>query len=117
MREKIKKYLDILKIELSDLEEDLSALEDIYKERQRNREITNYVLLENTTVIQRELKGMKRVVEAMEDIHPETYSNLEELIQDLYGRFQEQLADYQVPETLQELLMRKLVKVKEYVGG
>src|SRR6056297_2718860 len=104
MKEKMKKFLDILKVELSDLQEDILALEDIYKERQKNREITNYVLLENTTVIQRELKGLKRIVDAMEDIQPETYTSLDGFIQDLYKRFRDQLADYQVPEILHELL-------------
>lgn len=115
MKEKVKKFLDILKVELVDLEDDISTIKEIYKKRQQNKEITNYVLLENTTVLQRELQGIQHVVETMEGISPETYSNLDELIADLRERFRAQLADCQVPDMIVDLLNRKLEKVKEYV--
>ncbi len=115
MKEKVKKFLNILKIELIDVEEDIAALEEFYKLREKKREITSYVLLENIAVIQREIRAIKRIVEKMEDISPESYSSLDQLVTDLEGKFREQLIDGQVPNTIFDILKRKLLKVAEYV--
>ena len=115
MKEKVNKFLNILKIELIDLEDDITTLEDLYKQREKNHEITNYVLLENITVIQREIRAIQRLVDGMDDIVPESYSSLDDLVLDLEDRFKKQLVNCQVPNMVFDLLKRKLQKVKEYV--
>jgi len=115
VKEKVEKFLSILKIELLDVEEDIAALQEFYKQREKNREITSYVLLGNVAVIQREIRAIKRIVDKMEDISPESYSTLDELVSDLEGKFREQLIDGQVPNTIFDILKRKLLKVAEYV--
>ena len=116
MKEKLQKFLNILKIELLDLEEDISILEELYRQREKNREITSYVLMENIIVIQQELRGIHSLVDSMAGISPEVYSDLDDLVADLDNRFKEQLADRQIPAAMMDLLKRKLEKVKEYVS-
>ncbi|MBN2049118.1 MAG: hypothetical protein JW760_01635 [Spirochaetales bacterium] len=117
MREKVNKYLNILKLELLDMEEDLLFLEEVYRQRGRNKEITNYVLLENVTVIQREIRGLNRIVESMKAIAPDTYTSLQELQEDLKKRFHEQVTRSEAPEGLFDIIKRKMQKVAGYISA
>ena len=58
MNAKVRKYLDILKIELEDLIVDLEFSEAILSKRLKEHEITEYVFLENISLLKKEILGM-----------------------------------------------------------
>jgi len=58
MKTKAHKFLSILKMELEEIEEDLKTLLEIYRCHEQKHEITNYVLQENSSLIQAEIAAI-----------------------------------------------------------
>ena len=59
MRNKMKKFLEILKIELSDLEEELQFFGELHKSREKSGEITTYVFRENMNLFKTKFRPPK----------------------------------------------------------
>ena len=71
MREKLNKYLKVLKVELEDLEEDLRLLESLYNQRAQREEITHYLFLENVSLVKSEISGIDQIIHSLDDITAE----------------------------------------------
>jgi len=54
----VKKFFKILSIEFSDLEEGIDALVGSISERYKDHEITEHIMLENSSLLKRELTDM-----------------------------------------------------------
>ena len=76
MKEKIEKYTKILKIELEDLEKDLLMMAEIYHQRELKKEITDYVFLENLSLLQSEIAGIDNIIESLEEIDPKDFTTI-----------------------------------------
>lgn len=112
---RVTKYLAILRVELEDLEEDLTVLKNLYDERDRRREITHYTCLENVALVQEEISGIAEMVRDMESIDPSRYSGLEELVADLEELCRTRVRESDFPQAVLTLVQRKLEKVLRYV--
>ena len=108
------KFLDILKVELNDLETDLDLLVDEYKKRKKNNEITDYVFLENLAVLKREMYGIDNLIEAVDSVKSDTFSNLDDMAEEIKKRIAETIAHHDLSEALLSLSERKMKKAQRY---
>jgi hypothetical protein len=111
-----KKYLSILRIEVQDLIEDIGLIVEEYKKRKERGEITNYVFLENLAVLLHEIRGVNNLVEVLDGVDPDSYSDLEEMVRDIEQRLRGRITDSNLEEALFPLVKRKLEKVTKYVS-
>lgn len=111
----VSKYLAVLRVELEDLEEDLTILKNLYDERDRRKEITHYTCLENVALVQEEIAGIADLVRSMEGIDPTRYSELDELISDIRRLSRQRVEESDFPKAVLTLVERKLDKVRRYV--
>ena len=115
MKEKIEKYTKILKIELEDLEKDLLIMAEIYHERELKKEITDYVFLENVSLLQSEIAGIDNIIESLKDIDPADFTSVEEFAVVIADEFRKKTEDAGFPESVFALVNRKLKKVTRYL--
>ena len=115
MKDKISKYMKVLKIELEDLTEDLLVMAEIYHQRELKGEITDYVFLENLTLLQSEISGIDNILEFMDDFVPDKYSNIDEFVEALDSAFRTKSEDAGFPDSVYALVKRKLTKVSKYI--
>jgi hypothetical protein len=70
----VTKFFKILSIEFSDLEAGINSLIESIAERYKERKITEYVMLENSSLLKRELIDMllihKKIMELSENDYP-----------------------------------------------
>ncbi len=115
MRQKLPKYLKVLRIELEDLSEDLEVMKDLYGQRGRRDEITDYVFLENVSLLKSEIAGVEAAIRSMDEIPVDRFRNLDELVDYIDKLFRERTAGAGYPEAVYALVRRKLAKVSRYV--
>ena len=109
------KYLSILRIEIDDLIEDIGMIVEQCKRRKESGDITNYVFLENLAVLHKELLGVDNLVKILDDIDPERYAGLDEMIADIEKRIGDRIKSSHLAEALFPLVKRKLEKVARYL--
>ncbi len=114
MDNKMKKYLEILKIELEDLIYDIEFNEENMKRRFDEHEITEYVFLENTSLLKREVLGLENVSKAVEKAKAES-ENVNELRAYIENYFINEMKAAGLPGAVRVLVERKLEKIATYM--
>lgn len=109
------KYLEVLRIEIDDLGEDIRALQEHYRDRSARGEITDYVLKENVAVLERESHGIAAVRACVGDVRAEDYRSLDEMLAGLRERLDDRIRCGGFEPVVRRLVERKLVKVARYV--
>ena len=115
MKEKLKKYIKILKIEFEEAIEYLEYLLEVHRFREEKGEITHYVYLENITVLTNELSGIKNFLKIVKSLKAEDFQDLESLILYLEKQAVESIKHFDYPEAVHIMCQRKLEKVKRFV--
>ena len=115
MKYKIPKYMKVLKIELEDLEEDLLVMAEIYHQREQKDEITDYVFLENLSLLQSEIAGIDTMLSSLNEIDIEKFTTLAELVEFVDQNFRKKTDAANFPESVYALVKRKLTKVSKYI--
>ena len=115
MKEKLNKFLKILKIELEEFLEYLEYLLEVHRFRAEQGEITNYVYLENITVLKNELSGIKNILKIIDVVKADDFQDIESLILHLEKRTVESIKHFNYPEAIHVMCRRKLDKVKKFV--
>ena len=115
MKEKIGKFLSILKIELEDLEQDLVSLEDSYRQKWEEDKISNYVFLENMAVLREELTGIHKILGDLTTVNSSSFSNIDEFIEHILTIIKENRKNIDLPEGVYRLLRRKIMKVRNFI--
>ncbi len=115
-KERLEKFLRILKIEIEDIQYDISALIDIYKDREEKGEITEYVFRENIGTLKREIIGVQQVLRSFETLDFERYDNLESMIQDCQKKMEEKLEGSEYEKVLNIIIDRKIEKLTRYIN-
>ena len=109
------RYLDICKIEIKDLTDDIGLLVEEYKRRKEKNEITNYVFLENLAVLHNQMQGVDSLVETLNTLAPENYDDLDQMVRDVKKRIRDKIKKSDFNEALYLLVSRKLEKVAAYI--
>ncbi len=115
MKQKIDKFLMILKIELKDLEADLVDLENVYKLRKEDGAITNYVFLENLAAIKDEMSGIKKLIQSLNNVDADNYNSIDEFVPEFIRLCRENSKNADLPEAVYRLFERKISKVRSYI--
>jgi hypothetical protein len=116
MQTRLRKFLEVLRLELEDLEGDLNALVEIYRKRLESHEITNYVYLENKSLLINELHCLANVVESLNEVDATRYGSTQAMIDDVKRMINERAHSCEFPEVLTSLVNRKIAKVRRFVS-
>ncbi|MBN2510279.1 MAG: hypothetical protein JXB03_08380 [Spirochaetales bacterium] len=117
MKDNIAKYLSILKIELLDLEEDVSALIALTRERASKKEITEYVGLENVSLLSAEFAGIRHVLDSIATLDTGHYTDLQDFVDDLKISLKDRIESLGYPQAVYYFVERKVQKVAGYVNS
>ena len=109
-------YLDILKIELQDLREDIGKLIETCEKDCNLEKITNYVCWHNSTVLKNELLCLDEFQKIIQETQPEKYPTLNELIDHLRENFHTTIHEKGFWEAVTHFVDRKIQKVENYVA-
>ena len=108
----VTKFFKLLYLEFSDLEDEFNTLIDSITKRHENREITNYVMIENSSLLKRELTDMILIHQKITELKPEDYSTLEDatkaVIDEIYGL-------EGIPEAVHLFMEKRVRKVLKYL--
>ncbi len=110
-----RKFLEILRIEIDDLAEDIAALEEHTRGRGATGEITDYVLRENVAVLERERHGVAAVGACLAEVRAESYAALEDLLAGVRARLADRIKCGGFDPVVRALVERKIAKVASYV--
>lgn len=115
MSEARRKYVRILRIELEDLQEDVQVLRQHCLDQKRHDGISNYVFRENMSLMRSEILAIESLTKVLDDLDPDAYADVDQLMGDLQRRFRESLEHHGMVKMLGSLLQRKFTKVARYV--
>jgi hypothetical protein len=116
-RAALNKFINIFKIELQDLEEDISDLLQILEERKKSQEITNYVYIANKGVLLNEISCVRELLDQLSAIDAYQYESVEAMIVGVKKMLDNRIVDCSFPDAVHSLVQRKLEKVCTYVLG
>ncbi|MCL2706162.1 MAG: hypothetical protein FWE72_08150 [Spirochaetaceae bacterium] len=109
MQENVEKYLKILKLEMDDLIKGIEDGEVLLAKRLEEREIRDFVFLENLSVFKMELMGFKAMEKEL-DTKAENAKSVEDFMDDLDEFVKKRVEDMGFPKVVYELIKRKLEK-------
>jgi hypothetical protein len=116
MREFKKYYLQILRIELADLEEDLELLIDECDLARKDKKITEHVWQGNRILYENEKLGIREFRKVIRYVRPGRFESLDTLISTLKSKFLDVVKDHGLAEAIIVCVNRKLDKVARYVA-
>ena len=117
MRATLNKFINIFRIELKDLEEDINDLLEILEKRRDSQEITNYVYMENKATLLNEISCVHELLDSMSAIDAYQYESVQAMIADVKKMLDQRIQDCDFPEVVHGLVQRKFEKVCTYVMG
>ncbi|AHC15615.1 hypothetical protein [Salinispira pacifica] len=108
-------FMGLLRVEFEDMMEDVSVLETLSKERLKNAEITDYVYNENNVVFEQEIQALRHLAGILEQPRWQQIENLDQLNLELRNSLKEAIVEKSYPPVVQDLVSRKLDKVRQFV--
>lgn len=116
MKDLLRKFIGILKVELEDLESDIGDLLEICQRRKDNREITEYVYQGNKNLLIREITGIKSLVNSLDALDTRGFSSPQEMFREIDLQILARTREGDFPEAVYSLVKRRLEKVIKYLG-
>jgi len=117
MKNQIRNFLEILKLELDDLKDDLHTLKKECEHKLKAGLITNYVHMENMALYDNELHGLNTFQTIVNETEPEKFDSLDNLITHLNETFKITMKSCGYAEAGRICIQRKMLKVARYVKG
>ena len=117
MRNQLANFIEILKLEMKDLHDDLHSLKTENDEKLHKGLITNYVHMENNALFDNELHALRSFQKLLDNINPAEYDNIDALIVHLDGSFSTIMKSCGYAEVGRICIARKMSKVARYVKG
>jgi SUMO ligase MMS21 Smc5/6 complex component len=105
----------VLQLELKEVEHDLNGLKDLYSNRHDSSEITNYVFLENTAVLQSELDSIHQIGTILDNINIDEKHTPHELLDSIDEYLKIEISKRQFSEAIYNFVKSKLAKVSKYL--
>ncbi len=110
------KFIEILKIELLDLEQDIKQIIDEYTDKHDHEVISNYVFQENLALGQRELFGIDGFTQDVHGFNLEAVDSVESLVSALKELLSRRVTSNGLPKAIELLVNRKIDKVVQYIN-
>lgn len=117
MIRKKKAFIEILRVELEDLGEDIKLLISEFQQKYSKQEISNYVHLENVALLQNEIFGVEGFSQLISDIDVDGFDDIAHLQKELMDRFAVRIKEKGLAKSVMMLIERKMNKVCKYVEG
>lgn len=115
LRQNLHRFLDLLAMEIEDLENDVTDLIEVARNRLARHEITNYVFQENQGLLLNELSCLRSLMGTLRDLDTSRYTDLKELVADLERRIRARIQECGYPEVVFSLVKRRSDKVLRYL--
>lgn len=115
MKRRKKHYLEIMRIELVDLKEDIELMITKCHQDQENGKITERVLLENVTLFKNEIMGIEKFSSILDQTDPNEFENLNDMISHIKDIFRKTRRVNEIAEAINVRIDSKLTKVAQYV--
>ena len=107
--------VNMLKLELKEVEQDLVNLERLYINRHDNSEITHYVFLENSAVLKSEIDSIKSIGILLENFAAYECRSPEHLLEELESYVAKIVRERQFSDAVHSFTKSKLGKVRKYL--
>jgi hypothetical protein len=120
VKELKRKYLKLLKIELEDLAEDLEIILEMNSRKKDKGEITNYVYMENVSLLQHEiacLDDFMTYCETLAKEQPAGLASLEELASYFCRCLAERARKSDYPQAVMQLVEKRMSKIVRYMAA
>lgn len=117
MQERVGKFLRILKVELEDLEEDINTLAGLMDKRRQDRAITEYVHMENISLLKQEFAGIKKIVDELDKVELAEQETFADFIAILKQHIRQVIHNSAYPDAVYLFVERKIDKVAEYISS
>ena len=105
----------ILQLELKEVEHDLNGLKDLYSNRHDSSEITNYVFLENTALLQSELDSIHLIGTLLEKTIIDEHLTPHDLLNSIDDFIKSEVKERQFSDAIYNFVKSKLTKVSKYL--
>jgi hypothetical protein len=115
VKDLLHKFIAILKVELEDLESDIGDLLEICQRRKDNREISDYVYLENKTLLTNEIAALKSLIHSLDDWDTGRFGSQLEMFAEVDRLIHTKTRESAYPEAVYGLVKRRLDKVVQYL--
>lgn len=115
MKDLLRKFIGILKVELEDLESDIGDLLEICQRRKDNREITEYVYQENKTLLLNEIAALKSLIPNLDTLDTGRFASQQEMFREVERLIHVRTRESAFPEAVFSLVKRRLDRVVQYL--
>ncbi len=105
----------ILQLELKEVENDLNGLKDLYSNRHDRSEITNYVFLENTALLQSELNSIHQIGMILKSTSINHINSSDKLLEYIDNIVKEEVDKNQYSKAIYNFVKLKINKVSRYL--
>jgi hypothetical protein len=112
MKEKIGKFLRILSVEMSDMEEGIVMLLESTRERHQKKQITEYVKTENSSLLQHELNILKLIHLEIDKLSADQFDSIEAVKTEVRKILNDR---GELPKAIQLFLEKRMEKVVQYM--
>jgi len=116
MKDLLHKFIGFLKVELEDLEGDIEDLLEVCRRRREKHEITDYVYLENKSLLIREITDLKSLVHSLDELDTGKFTSPQEMFEEIDRQIQARAREGDFPEAVYSLVKRRLDKIVRYLG-
>jgi len=115
MKDLLHRFIGILRIELEDLEQDVGDLLEICQRRKDSREISNYVYMENQSLLLNEIAGIKSLIHSLDEMDTGRFVSAQEMFAEIDRLIHTKTRECAYPEAVYNLVKRRLDKVVAYL--
>jgi hypothetical protein len=115
VKDQLHRFLGILKVELEDLEEDVEDLLEVCQHRKDDREISDYVYLENKTLLLNEIAALKSLIHSLDDLDTGRFATQQQMFEEVDRLIHTRTRESAFPEAVYSLVKRRLDKVVQYL--
>jgi len=112
---RVKMFLDVFRLELSDLESDIELLIKQYTKDHDEDKISNYVFYQNVALMQNELFGVQGIDKEIAELDAEQFDSVDNVIDWINQAVSRRCKEKGSAKSMCTLIGRKLEKVKNYV--
>ena len=115
MPEKCKKFIKMLTLEMEDLEEDIRLMRELYRDREEKGEITHYVLMENSGLLENELAGIRFLKNKLDEVPIVTCGSYDDLAEYINDLLKEKCQESDYPDGVFGFVQKRIEKVLKYM--
>jgi hypothetical protein len=104
-------FLKILLLELKDLEEDIELLMEKLTKSHEKDEVTNYVFMQNLSLMQREIFGIEGFFSELEGLRSDDFETVDDIAEAITRKMEVYCKEHFLPTSCEVVMRRKIEKI------